>query len=154
MRRFIILLIASFYSFYAQSQQTARLLDSAVNLYFQQKKFNGSVLVAQKGKILLQQGYGYKDVAAKTWADANSLYQYGSVTKQFTAALVMYLQEKGKLNIQDKVSKYFPDLPFADSVTLYHLLTHTSGVYNYTRNAEFMKNDAVRPISQEKMLAL
>jgi CubicO group peptidase (beta-lactamase class C family) len=155
MFRSAVLLVTAFVlTFCAHSQQTARLLDSAVNLYFQQKKFNGSVLVAQKGKILLQQGYGYKDVAAKTKADANSLYQYGSVTKQFTAALVMYLQEKGKLNIRDKLSKYFPELPFADSVTIYNLLTHTSGIYNYTRNIDFMMHDAVKPITQEKMLAL
>lgn len=153
-RSAVILFTALLLSFCSHSQQTAHLLDSAVNLYFQQKKFNGSVLVAQKGKILLEQGYGYKDVAAKTKADANSLYQYGSVTKQFTAALVMYLQEKGKLSIGDKLSKYFPDLPFADSVTIYHLLTHTSGIYNYTRNADFMMHDAVKPITQEKALAL
>lgn len=130
------------------------MLDSIVQVYFKQNKFNGSVLVAQKGQVLLQQGYGYKDVARKTKADANSLYQYGSVTKQFTSALIMYLQEKGKLSIRDKLSKYFPDLPFADSVTIYHLLTHTSGIYNYTQNGEFMKNDAVKPATEEKILAL
>lgn len=146
--------IAFLFSLLAQSQQTAHLLDSAVNLYSQQKKFNGSVLVAQRGKILLQQGYGYSDVAAKKKADANSLYQYGSVTKQFTAALIMYLQERGKLNIQDKVSKYFPELPFADRVTIYNLLTHTSGIYNYTNNGDFMKTEAVKPASREKIFAL
>lgn len=154
MLRTALVLFVFAFSFTAQSQSTARLLDSAVNLYVAQKKFNGSVLVAQKGKVLLEKGYGYKDVAAKTRADAGSLYQYGSVTKQFTSALVMYLQEKGKLHIQDKVSKYFPDLPFADSVTIYQLLTHTSGIYNYTQNVDFMLHGAVKPASREQMLAL
>jgi CubicO group peptidase (beta-lactamase class C family) len=139
---------------HAKAQQTTRKLDSMVNLYAQLKGFNGSVLVAQKGAILLEKGYGYKDVALKTKADVNSLYQYGSVTKEFTSALIMYLQEKGKLNIQDKLSKYFPELPFADSVTIYHLLTHTSGIYNYTNNGEFMKTEAVKPATKEKIFAI
>lgn len=155
MTRFITIISFSFVlSFSAQSQSFSHLLDSAVNLYFQQHKFNGSVLVAQKGNILLERGYGYKDVAAKTRADAESLYQYGSVTKQFTAALIMYLQEKGKLSIQDKLGKYFPGLPFADSVTLFHLLTHTSGIYNYTKNRDFMQNETMKPATQEKILSL
>lgn len=154
MNRIVALLLCFVAAFSAQSQSTSGLLDSMANQYFRQKKFNGSVLVAQKGKILLEKGYGYSDAAAKTKADGNSLYQYGSVTKQFTAALIMYLQEKEKLNIQDKLSKYFPDLPFADSVTIYNLLTHTSGIYNYTENRDFMVNETTKPATQEKMMAL
>ena len=149
-----ILLFLCLFSFSVQAQTSTRLLDSMVNLYAQLKEFNGSVLVAQKGKVLLEKGYGYKDVAQKTKVDANSLFQYGSVTKQFTSALIMYLQEKGKLSIQDKLSKYFPQLPFADSVTIYNLLTHTSGIFNYTNNPEFMKTEAVKPASKEKIFAL
>ena len=154
MTRIFAFLICIVFAFSAWSQTTTSLLDSMANQYFRQKKFNGSVLVALKGKILLEKGYGYKDVEAGTKADANSLYQYGSVTKQFTAALVMYLQEKGKLNIHDKLSKYFPDLPFADSVTIYNLLTHTSGIYNYTENRDFMKNETSKPATRERMIAL
>src|SRR5688572_15879122 len=117
MYRIFIVLFVFVCSLTSGAQSTAILLDSMTGLYAKYKGFNGSVLVAQKGTILLQKGYGYKDVAQKTKLDANSVFQYGSVTKQFTAALIMYLQEKGKLNIQDKLSKYYPQLPFADSVT-------------------------------------
>src|SRR6478672_1798981 len=136
------------------AQSLTPTLDSLVNVYVKQKGFNGSVLVAQKGHILLEKGYGYKNVAQKTKVDANSLFQYGSITKQFTSALVMYLQEKGKLNINDKLSKYFPELPFADSVTIYNLLTHTSGIFNYTNNGDFMKTQAVKTASRDKIFAL
>jgi|SRR5688500_18633430 len=153
-RLITFLLFASFFSCTTRAQPSTRLLDSMANLYAQLKDFNGSVLVAQKGNILLEKGYGYKDVTQKTKVDANSLYQYGSVTKQFTAALIMYLQEKGKLSIEDKLSKYFPDLPFADSVTIYNLLTHTSGIFNYTNNPEFMKTEAVKPADKEKIITL
>src|SRR5687767_11723839 len=153
-RLITFLLLATFFSCTTRAQPSTRLLDSMANLYAQLKDFNGSVLVAQKGNVLLEKGYGYKDVTQKTKVDANSLYQYGSVTKQFTAALVMYLQEKGKLNVEDKLSKYYPDLPFADSVSIYHLLTHTSGIYNYTNNGSFMAAEAVKPANDQKILAL
>ena len=149
-----LLLLLCLFSYNLKGQNLGNNLDSMANLYAQLKNFNGSVLVAQKGTILLQKGYGYKDVTQKTRVDANSLYQYGSVTKEFTATLIMYLQEKGKLSIQDKLSKYFPELPFADSVTIYHLLTHTSGIYNYTRDGDFMKSEAVKPATKEKIFAL
>ena len=149
-----LLLLLCLFSYNLKGQNLGDNLDSMANLYAQLKNFNGSVLVAQKGTILLQKGYGYKDVTQKTRVDANSLYQYGSVTKEFTATLIMYLQEKGKLTLQDKLSKYFPELPFADSVTIYHLLTHTSGIYNYTRDGDFMKSEAVKPATKEKIFAL
>lgn len=155
MFRFLFFLtVFSFAVLHSIAQPAKALLDSFVTAYEKQGKFHGSVLVAQKGKILLHKGYGWKDAAQKKATDANSIYQYGSVTKQFTAALVMYLQEKGKLNIQDKVSKYFPRLPFADSITIYNLLTHTSGIFNYTNNPDFMKTEAVKPANQEKIFAL
>lgn len=144
----------SILSFTAQAQQKELVLDSFVTQYAKQEKFNGSVLVAEKGKILLQKGYGFKDLARKIKADEKSIYQYGSVTKQFTAALIMYLHEKGKLNIQDKLSKYYPQLSFADSISIYHLLTHTSGIYNYTNDGSFMKSEAVKPATEQKILAL
>jgi CubicO group peptidase (beta-lactamase class C family) len=155
MRRhlFIIILFIT-YTFSCLAQSITHSLDSLVNVYAQKKGFNGAVLVAQKGNILIEKGYGYKNVAQKTKLDANSLFQYGSITKQFTSALVMYLHEKGKLNINDKLSKYFPELPFADSVTIYNLLTHTSGIFNYTNNGDFMKTEAVKTASREKIFAL
>jgi CubicO group peptidase (beta-lactamase class C family) len=155
MFRILLFLTALFVSVSTTTAQpTTQLLDSLVNAYARQGKFHGSVLVAQKGNILLEKGYGWKDVTQKTKADANSIYQYGSVTKQFTTALIMHLQEKGKLNTQDKVSKYFPQLPFADSITIYNLMTHTSGIFNYTNNPDFMKSEAVKPANQEKIFAL
>ena len=155
MVRFItFLFLVSMLSCDMKAQPSTQLLDSMANLYAQLKEFNGSVLVAQKGNILLEKGYGYKNVEQKTKLDANSLFQYGSVTKEFTAAIIMYLQEKGKLNTQDKLSKYFPELTFADSVTIYNLLTHTSGIYNYTNNPDFMKTEAVKPADKEKIFAL
>jgi CubicO group peptidase (beta-lactamase class C family) len=90
------------------------------------------VLVARDGKILYEKGFGYASLESKTPATPQTIFRIGSVTKQFTAAAVLRLQEQGKLRIEDKLSKFIPDYPRGDEVTLYHLLTHTSGIHNYT----------------------
>ena len=136
------------------AQEAVQKLDELIAAYAKIEKFNGSVLVAQKGSILLEKGYGYKNAAKKEMNDSKTIFQIGSITKQFTAAIILHLQEKKKLSIHDKLSKYFPALPFADSVTIENLLSHTSGIYNYTNNEDFMKTDAVKPASQEKIFAL
>ena len=94
-------------------------------------KFNGSALIAQQGKILLQKSYGYKNFARHVLNDNNTIYEIGSITKQFTATVILKLQEEGKLSVKDKLSKYFPEFKYADSITLENLLGHTSGIYNY-----------------------
>ncbi|MEP6748090.1 MAG: serine hydrolase [Bacteroidota bacterium] len=136
------------------AQETAQKLDALVAAYTKSELFNGSVLVAQNGKVLLQKGYGYKNADKKEMNDGNTIFQIGSITKQFTSALILHLQEQKKLSIHDKLSKYFPALPFADKVTIENLLSHTSGIYNYTNDEAFMKNEAIKPTSQEKMFAL
>lgn len=154
LRKPLLLLTALFIAAFSFAQEQTRLLDSLMRQYAQHMGFNGSVLVAKGGKVVLEQGYGFKNVAAKTPATAADLYQYGSVTKQFTAVLILKLQEEKKLKIEDRLSKYFPQLPFADSVTLHHLLTHTSGIYNYTADARFMNSEAVKPTTQSRIFEL
>ena len=78
----------------------------------------------------------------------------GSVTKQFTSAVILQLQAENKLSVADHLAKYFPGLPRADSITLENLLTHTSGLYNYTRDEVFMQKQATLPHGREEMLAL
>jgi CubicO group peptidase (beta-lactamase class C family) len=104
-----------------------------VQNYVDNKSFMGTVLVAKQDKILLSEGYGYADLE---WTIANSpatKFRIGSITKQFTAASVLLLQENGKLNLEEPVKTYLPDAPKAwDKVTVYDLLTHTSGIPNFT----------------------
>lgn len=111
--------------------------------------FNGVVLVAQNGNILLEKGYGYRNAEAGIMHDANSIFQIGSVTKQFTSAIILKLQQQRKLNVKDKLSKYFPAYTFADKITIKNLLNHTSGIYNYTNEEDFMKNHTTEPLSQD-----
>jgi CubicO group peptidase (beta-lactamase class C family) len=120
--------------------------DELISAYVKMGSFNGSVLVAQHGQILLKKNYGLDD--------AHAVYQIASVTKTFTSALTLKLNELHLLSLTDKLSKYYPGYPKGDSITIQQLLTHTSGVYNYTMNSDFMNTAASKPIDEEKMLAL
>ena len=135
-------------------QNISSRLDTLLQAYTTQHKFNGVVLVEKNGTILLDKPYGYRNVANHVWHDKNSIFQIGSVTKQFTTAIILKLQEEKKLTIQDPISKYFPQYPRGDSITIEHLMLHTSGIYNYTNDKTFMANEVSKPANREKMIAV
>jgi CubicO group peptidase (beta-lactamase class C family) len=111
---------------------TSQKLEAYMTALQEEMNFHGSVLVAQDGKILLQKGYGMADVQKNIKNDKDTRFAIGSVTKQFTAMAIMQLYEKGKLSLDDKITKYIPDFTNGKNITLHNLLTHTSGIYNYT----------------------
>jgi CubicO group peptidase (beta-lactamase class C family) len=117
-------------------------------------RFNGSALVAKNGTVLLNKGYGYQNDSDKVLNSEHTIFQLGSLTKQFTSAVILKLLQEKKLSLSDKLSKYFPDYPKGDSITIQHLLTHTSGIYNYTNDRNFMSNEITKPASRQKMMAL
>jgi CubicO group peptidase (beta-lactamase class C family) len=96
-----------------------------------------AVLVAQNGKVLFQSGYGQSDRENHVPVTPETRFRIGSITKQFTSAAILKLQEQGKLSVQDKLTKYIADFPRGDEVTLHHLLTHTSGIHSYTSRPDF-----------------
>jgi CubicO group peptidase (beta-lactamase class C family) len=97
-----------------------------------------AVLVAQNGKILIEKCYGLADVEHHLPVTAQTTFRIASITKQFTAAAILRLQEERKLSINDKLSQYIPDFPRGNEVTLRELLNHTSGIHSYTREPDFM----------------
>ena len=122
----------------SETGQIESRLDEVAKSYTPGNAFMGSVLVVEKDKVLLNQGYG---MASLEWAIPNTpetKFRLGSLTKQFTAALVLLLQQDGKLNVNDPVSKYLPDAPKAwEKITLANLLGHTSGIPNFTNDKDF-----------------
>jgi CubicO group peptidase (beta-lactamase class C family) len=108
-------------------------MDQIVKAYTDNKQFMGSVLVARDGRVLLDKGYGYANLEWNIPNDPDTVFRLGSVTKQFTAAAILLLEERGKLRTSDLVSTYLPDAPAAwAKITIFNLLTHTSGIPNYT----------------------
>nr|WP_315816099.1 serine hydrolase [Paraflavitalea speifideiaquila] len=92
-------------------QTDADRINELVTAYARQYKFNGTILVINRGQVVFSKGYGFKSVKDSTWNDVNTIYQLGSVTKQFTATIIQQLQEQKKLSVHDKLAKYYPGLP-------------------------------------------
>ncbi len=91
-----------------------------------------SLAVVRDGRIVKAKGYGLANIEANSAATPETVYEIGSMTKQFTAAAVMMLVEEGKVSLNDKITKYFPDAPQAwNRITVRHLLNHTSGIQNH-----------------------
>ncbi len=115
-----------------------KLADYIFRRFIQKDSPGASVLVARDGEILLQKGYGSAVVDKKRPVTPETTFRIGSVTKQFTAAAILNLQEDGKLSLDDPLTKYVPDFPRGENVTIHHLLTHTSGIHSYTNTLDFL----------------
>ena len=102
------------------------------------KVAGASVVVARNGQPILSQSFGQADLELDVPMPADASFEIGSVTKQFTAASILLLAERGKLAIDDEMTKYLPDFPTHNQrITIRHLLTHTSGIKGYTELPEF-----------------
>jgi CubicO group peptidase (beta-lactamase class C family) len=154
MKKIFIMILAVSFTCSSFGQSAQNKLDELINAYATLNQFNGSALVVMKGTVLLDKGYGYRNAGDKIMNDKNSIFQLGSITKQFTSAVILKLLQEKRLSLTDKLSKYFPEYPKGDSITIQQLLTHTSGIYNYTNDADFMKNEITVPATREKMMAL
>lgn len=117
---------------YCQKKHSKEL-DDLFKFYEKQNMFNGSVLVAKKGEILINNGFGLQDVALNKRNDSKGIFQIYSITKTFTSTVILKLVEEKRLSLTDKLSKFYPGYPKGDSITIENLLTHTSGIYDYTR---------------------
>lgn len=110
-----------------------------------------AVLVSKDGKVLYKKGFGYADIEKKELIKPDTKFRIGSITKQFTAAAILKLQEEGKISVADKLSKFLPDFPRADEISIHQLLTHTSGIHSYTGKPEFI-DKVISPITEEELI--
>ena len=118
--------------------QDAGRMDEVVQGYVRDKTFMGAVLVARGGDIILSKGYGSANLEWNIPNTPATKFRLGSITKQFTAASILLLGERGKLTLDDPIKKYMPDAPAAwDKITIFNLLTHTSGIPNFTNLPEY-----------------
>jgi CubicO group peptidase (beta-lactamase class C family) len=118
------------------TQELENKVDSLIMPLVDEGLLSGSILIAIRGNILLAKGYGLADRKHNIPNTSATIFRIGSITKTITALSVMQLQEKRKLNINDKLSKYLHDYPDGDKITIHNLLTHTSGIpsYNWLRS--------------------
>ncbi|MFT5847395.1 serine hydrolase [Psychroserpens sp.] len=97
-----------------------------------------SVLVAKDGKVIYSNAFGIANMELDIKAVTDNVFEIGSITKQFTAVGILMLEEQGKLSVDDTITKYIPDYPTqGKTITVHHLLNHTSGIQSYTGMASF-----------------
>ncbi|XXF75909.1 serine hydrolase [Myxococcaceae bacterium GXIMD 01537] len=115
--------------------------------YQQLRQFNGSVLVADEKGVILKKGYGFANAEWQALATPDTKFRIGSITKQFTATLILQLVAEGKVGLDDPLTKYLPDYrkDTGSRVTVTHLLNHTSGIPSYTSNPDFMSKVSRNP---------
>ena len=135
MRKFTIWLLLSAVG-YAQTPEAR--IEQIVQSYVAAHQFMGTVLIAKGDNVLFDKAYGYANLEWQIPNTPDTKFRLGSVTKQFTAASILLLEERGKLKTDDLVKKYVPDAPAAwDKITIFHLLTHTSGIPSFTELPEY-----------------
>lgn len=119
------------------AQDVARM-EQVIQSHVTPGTFMGTVLVARDGAVVMSKAYGMANVEWDVPNTPATKFRLGSITKQFTAAAILLLEERGKLKIDDKVKTYLPDAPMAwDRITVFNLLTHTAGVPNFTSMADY-----------------
>ena len=100
--------------------------------------FSGAVLVGQNHKIIFENGYDLADRKNRIPITSKTVFDSGSLSKQFTAAAILHLEEQGKLKVEDTLTKFFDDVPSDKAkITLHQLLTHSSGLPEYVFNSDF-----------------
>ncbi len=127
----MLLLCFAIQAGYSQSIDTSKL-----NAYFNaldtHQKFMGSIAVSRDGKLLYAKSIGYSDIDNKMSLNENTMFRIGSITKTFTATLVMKAVQHGILNLEQTIDRYFPPLEHADKITIRQLLYHRSGIRDFT----------------------
>lgn len=128
MKKFLLFLSIVLSGALSAQNDISGKIDHYVNSYTTVHGFSGNILIAKKGKIIYQKSLGQANREWKIDNGPDTKFRIGSLTKQFTAAAILQLEEKDRLKTTDRLSKFFPDFPKADSITVHMLLNHTSGI--------------------------
>jgi len=120
--------------------QVKQKLRAYFNQLAEEEFFSGSVLVAREGRILLKKGYGMADYEEGRRNTPRTVHAIASFTKAFTSMSIMMLEERGLVSVNDTIADYIPGFPNGDQVTLHHLLSHSSGLFDYTLNPLVWEN--------------
>ncbi len=146
---FVITVLALGAATEAVAQDKAAKIDELMKAYHSYRQFNGAVLVAENGKVMLKKGYGLANMEWNIPVEPDTKFRLGSITKQFTSMLILQLVQEGKIKLEGKLTDYLPDYrkDTGDRITIHHLLNHTSGIPSYTGLPNFFKESSRDPYS-------
>ncbi|MED1939580.1 serine hydrolase domain-containing protein [Cytobacillus firmus] len=125
-------------------------INEYMNILAEGNYFNGSVLAANKGEVILNKGYGLSSYQYAIDNTSGTKFRIGSLTKSFTAAAVLLLHQQGRLNLSDKINDYINNSHSVNGVTIHHLLCHSSGVADFTFSSEYWEKYMRLPSSLEQ----
>ena len=134
----------------AQNFDKAKI-DSLFTIIENADKGMGSVSLFKDGKEIYSHTYGFADVEQKKKADSSTKYRIGSITKSFTAAIILKLQEEGKLSLTRKLSDFYPKVINADLISIEDMLRHQSGIFNITNEENYLEWNT-KPMSKQQLL--
>ncbi|MFA5619786.1 MAG: serine hydrolase domain-containing protein [Weeksellaceae bacterium] len=134
--KYFFLFIISSVSLFAQIDDFK--LDAYFDVLEENDKFNGSVAVAQDGEIIYQRAIGFADYEAQRKNNPETLFRIGSISKTYTATMIMMAVEEGKINTEQTIADYFPTIKNADKITIDQLLSHRSGIKNFTSDPDYL----------------
>ncbi|TRZ43986.1 serine hydrolase domain-containing protein [Robertkochia solimangrovi] len=115
------------------AQGLASRVDSILLQKYHPEEPGASFLIAKDGNILYKKAFGLSNLELNVPMKPDDVFEIGSMTKQFTAVAILMLMESGKISLDDKLTQFIPDYPEGDHITIHHLLTHTSGIRDFTR---------------------
>ncbi|NNK87148.1 MAG: serine hydrolase [Flavobacteriaceae bacterium] len=144
MKLFNSLILLLFISHFTFGQNLEKQLDTYLNEVYASDKPGATVMIAKDGKPIFRKAYGMADLELGVPMKPDNVFEIGSITKQFTAVSILMLEEQGKLSVDDDILKFIPDYPTnGHTITIHHLLNHTSGIKSYTAMESFQKNARV-----------
>lgn len=148
---FSLLLLATTYCF-AQTFNKQRL-DSLFQILETKDKFMGSIAVAQNGKLLYTNAIGYADLENLKKASPETKYRIGSISKMFTAVMILKAIEENKLSLDQTIDQYFPSIDNSKKITIGNLLNHRSGIHNFTNDENYLTYNT-QPKSEREMVEI
>lgn len=148
-KQFVLFVLMLMTATAAMAQENAKKIEDLMKTYYDYGQFNGSILVADKGKVVFAKGIGMADMEWEIPNQTDTKFRIGSVTKQFTAALIMQMVEEGKIKLDGKITDYLPEYrkDTGGKVTIHQLLNHTSGIPSYTGLPNFFSEISRNPYS-------
>ena len=142
----------SFSQYNSDSFFNKQKIDSLFNVLDINNEYMGTISVFKDKKEIYSRSIGYSDINNNILSNESTRYRIGSISKIFTAVLIMQLVEEKKLNLNDKLSQYFPDIKLSNEITIEQLLTHRSGIYNYTDIKDY-ESWMEKPLSQKELIS-
>lgn len=153
MKKLVLFIVCLFISLHVLAKNPNKQIDELLNELFEKDGPGGVALVVRDGKTIYRKAFGMANMELGVKMKPGHVFRIGSITKQFTASAIMLLVEQGKIKLDDEITKYIKDYPtHGYSITIEHLLTHTSGIKSYTGMEKWTAEVRKKDFSPEEMV--